>query len=196
MASAQETGLECLIHLDNVVMNQLVSSYKGNNYTVYNGQEVLFNLVEDTEGLSLLSGGSHRGFHMNGVDNFGRKVFSLRRPGMSISDKVEVFMHDQLVSVVRMESTFLTPVFSINDAHDCPVLRLKGKITDTSNYKLQTQSKTTIGSIHKKTHDTLKDALSRKDDYAISFPGDLALNFKLAVIVASVLIDFRFHEYK
>lgn len=59
-------------------------------------------------------------------DPFIFQVFSLRRPFSFSSDKVELSMHGGLVSVVRMERTFMKPVCSINDASDRPVLRIKG----------------------------------------------------------------------
>lgn len=58
------------------------------------------------------------------------QVFHLRRPGVFVSDKVEVFLNEKLVSIVRKEATFMTPMFSINDAHDSPTLRVKGEVTD------------------------------------------------------------------
>lgn len=65
------------------------------------------------------------------------QLFSMRRPGMSLSDKIELSINDEVVSVVRMESTFLRPVFSINDAQDCPTLRLKAKMcSNASTYQV------------------------------------------------------------
>ena len=67
-------GLERLAQLETVILNQLVSHYKGNSYAILNEEEVLFNLVEEKQKSAIFSGGNRRGFHMDGVDSMGKKV--------------------------------------------------------------------------------------------------------------------------
>ncbi|KAH9633449.1 hypothetical protein HF086_013126 [Spodoptera exigua] len=123
-------GLDRLVHLGTVNIDQRGSGYKGNKYTVHSEGQLLFNLKEDGHAFTFLNHGKTRGFHMDGVDNNGKQVFVLRRPGVLMSDKVELYMGTKVVSIVRKEPTLMTPVFSINNAHDVPTLRLKGEITD------------------------------------------------------------------
>ncbi|KAJ8735191.1 hypothetical protein PYW07_006811 [Mythimna separata] len=188
-----QPGLERLMRLDRINVNQKGRGFKGNKYTVHSEGEVLFNLKEDGHALTFLAHGKNRGFHIDGVDNTGRKVFSLRRPGVFVTDKVELYMNEKLVCIVRKEATFMTPMFSINDANDSPTLRVKGEVTDY-NFQLQTTTKKTIGGINKEFRGLLKEMFSYNDDYVISFPADLDVRFKLAVIATCVLIDYRYHE--
>ncbi|KAJ8735188.1 hypothetical protein PYW07_006808 [Mythimna separata] len=199
MAATEATNpcLERLSGLDSIVLNQRVSDRKGNKYAVLSGEDILFDVIEEAQESGVFSGGNRRAFHMEGLDSTGEKVFSFRRPSMWLSDKIVLSMNDAVTSVVRMKPTALTPCFSINDAQDCPAYFVKGKLcTNASSYQLQTISKSTIGSIQKKHRGWRNELLSRNDDYVISFPADLAVHFKLAVIGACVLIDFRFHEYR
>ncbi|CAH0694897.1 unnamed protein product [Spodoptera exigua] len=186
-------GLDRLVHLGTVNIDQRGSGYKGNKYTVHSEGQLLFNLKEDGHAFTFLNHGKTRGFHMDGVDNNGKQVFVLRRPGVLMSDKVELYMGTKVVSIVRKEPTLMTPVFSINNAHDVPTLRLKGEITDY-DFQLQTMNKTSIGSINKKFRGMLNEMFSYNDSYVIKFPKDLDVRFKLAVIAACVLIDYRYHE--
>ncbi|KAJ8736712.1 hypothetical protein PYW08_007368 [Mythimna loreyi] len=198
MAEAQDIvpGVERLTQLETVKIKQLTSSYEGNNFTVFDGEDVLLDLVEEYHNFSIFSFGRRRGFHMDVVDQTGKKVFALRRPGTPVGDKIQVRMGDALVATVRLKATLLVPVFRINDAQDKLVLRLKGKICDYDNFVLQTRERKTIGSINRKRHETVEEMRSRLDEYTISFPTDLEVHLKVAVIVACVLIDFRLHEFR
>ncbi|XP_047023790.1 phospholipid scramblase 2-like [Helicoverpa zea] len=195
MATAKDTvpGLERLIRLDSVNVNQKGSGFKGNKYIVHSGGEQLFHLKEDGHALTFLAHGSSRGFHMDGVDNLGQHVFSLRRPAVFIKDKVEVYLNKTLVSIIRKEATFVTPVFSINDGQDAPMLRIKGDMSDY-DFQVQTAKKVTIGKIKKKFRGLLNEMFTYKDDYVVTFPTDLDVRFKIAVISACILIDYRYHE--
>ncbi|KAJ8736710.1 hypothetical protein PYW08_007366 [Mythimna loreyi] len=188
-----QSGLERLMRLDRITIHQKGRGFKGNKYTVHNEGEVLFNLKEDGHALTFLAHGRSRGFHIDGVDAAGKKVFSLRRPAVFVTDKVELYMNQALVSIVRKEATFMTPMFSINDANDTPTLRVKGEVTDY-NFQLQSTNKKTIGGINKQFRGVLEEMFSHNDDYVISFPADLDVRFKLATIATCVLIDYRYHE--
>uniref|UniRef100_A0A2H1VYI8 Phospholipid scramblase n=1 Tax=Spodoptera frugiperda TaxID=7108 RepID=A0A2H1VYI8_SPOFR len=191
--SAEIPALDRLVHLGTVTVDQQGSGFKGNKYTVHSEGQLLFNLKEDGHAFTFLNHGKTRGFHMDGVDNNGRHIFVLRRPGVLMSDKVELHMGGKVVSIVRKEPTLMTPVFNINNAHDVPTLRLKGEVTDY-DFQLQTMDKTNIGSINKKFRGILQEMFTYTDSYAIRFPTDLDVRFKLAVIAACVLIDYRYHE--
>lgn len=54
--------------------------------------------------------------------------------------------------------------------------------------QLQTPTRAAIGGIQKKNLGWRKEMASYKDDFIIYFPGDLALPYKIAVIVACVFI--------
>ncbi|KAJ8736716.1 hypothetical protein PYW08_007372 [Mythimna loreyi] len=191
-------ALQRLSQLTILNIKQTSSGYNGSNYTVLTeDEEVVFTLNEIVPD-SFFRGGSRRAFDFDGVDNMGTKLFSFRREtgAIFISHKVELFMNEELVSVIHMEHKFFTPIFRINDALDNPVMRLKGQAADMSFFQLQTNDKTAIGAVQKKSRGWKKEMSSFKDDYIINFPADLSVTFKIAVIVACVYIDFGFHEGK
>ncbi|KAJ8735189.1 hypothetical protein PYW07_006809 [Mythimna separata] len=202
MADAEDTaplivpGLERLAQLDTIKLKQLTSSYKNNNFTVLDGEDVLINLVEEDHEFDIFSFGRRRGFHSNIVDNTGKKVYTLRRPGTSIKDKIQIRQGDDLVATARCKMTLLKPVYRIFDAQGNLVLRLKGSTCDYDNFVLQTKLRKTIGGIKRKSFTTTAQVFARLDDYTISFPADLELNMKVAVIVGCVLMDFRLHEFR
>ncbi|KAJ8735186.1 hypothetical protein PYW07_006806 [Mythimna separata] len=195
---ATEPALERLSQMTSLYMKQTSTGYNGSNFSVFGEDDhLLFNLneiVPDT----FFRGGARRAFQFNGVDTNGKQLFTFGRPkGVRMKDKVKLFMDDELLSVIRLARTFMTPIFNINDALDNPVIRLKGKISiELTTFKLQTNEKVDIGSIEKKFRGWKKEMSSQKDDYVINFPADLAVTYKLAVIVSCVFIDFRFFEGK
>lgn len=54
--------------------------------------------------------------------------------------------------------------------------------------QLQTKDKVPIGSMRKLWRGWKKELFSRKNDFIVNFPADLALQYKLGVIVACVFI--------
>ncbi|KAJ8736713.1 hypothetical protein PYW08_007369 [Mythimna loreyi] len=199
MAAAEISSLERLSSLESILIHQEISIRKGNHYEVRSGDDFLFEMIEEYKELGLFSEGKRRAFTMEGVDLTGDLVFSFRRPLMVLSDKIVLSVNGLRTSAIRLKPTSCTPCFSISDARGCPVYLVKGKIwTNASSYQLQTTTKSTIGSIQRKDRVWRNARLSRKDDYeyVISFPADLAVHFKLAVIGACVLIDYRFQEYR
>ncbi|KAJ8735184.1 hypothetical protein PYW07_006804 [Mythimna separata] len=191
-------ALDRLFQLSILNIRQTSSGYNGSNYTVLTEEgEVLMNLNEVVPD-SWLRGGAKRPFLFDGVDTMGNKLFSFSRDAgmLLVSTKVELFMSVGLVSIIRAEHHFFTPIFRINDAQDNPVMRLKSQASDFSFFQLQTNDKTAIGAVQKKFRGWKKELSSFKDDYVINFPADLAVTYKLAVIVACVFIDFGFHEGK
>lgn len=45
-------------------------------------------------------------------------------------------MNDHLASVIRMEKTFMTPIFSITDPQGQRIVRLKGRISETALFQV------------------------------------------------------------
>ncbi|KAJ8736719.1 hypothetical protein PYW08_007375 [Mythimna loreyi] len=188
-------ALERLAQLSILNIKQTSTGYYGSSFVVFGqGDEVVLTMKEVVANETFRS--PRRPFQFDGMDNTGRKLFAFRRPAESIliSDKVELFMDDGLASVIHMAPTFLTPIFNINDGLDNPIMRLKGQMTDVNYFQLQTKEKTGIGAVQR-THPSGENFVLR-DNYLISVPVDLAIPFKIAVIVACVYIDFKFHEGK
>ncbi|KAJ8735187.1 hypothetical protein PYW07_006807 [Mythimna separata] len=196
---ATEPALQRLLQLSTVYMTQTSTGYNGSNFSVFGQDEqLLFNLNEFFTNF-INHGSARRAFQFNGEDSTGKKLFSFNRPqgsSITINDEVQLFMDDALISIIRLARTLSTPIFNINDAHDGPVIRIKGFGVEGTIFQLQTNDKTAIGSIQKKFRGWKEELSSQKDAYIINFPADLAVTFKIAVIVTCVYIDFRFHEGK
>ncbi|KAJ8735183.1 hypothetical protein PYW07_006803 [Mythimna separata] len=200
MAAAKPpvAALERLSQLSTFNLKQTSMDYSGNKYTVFGeGEEVVLTMTEMAPNV-LLVGRARRPFEFDGMDSMGRKLFAFRRPMESIliSKRVELFMDEKLVNVVHIAPTMLTPIFTITDGLNNPILRLKGKKTDFNYFQLQTNEKVQIGAIQRTYPSFARENYTLIDNYTISVPVDLAATSKLAVIVACVFIDFIFHEGK
>ncbi|KAJ8736717.1 hypothetical protein PYW08_007373 [Mythimna loreyi] len=188
--------LERLSQLSTLNVKQTTWGYNGSNFKVLTeDDEVLINLNENLPN-TIFRAGARRLFEFDAVDNAGTKLFSFQREyGIFMTkQRVKLYMDGGLVSVIHMNLKCCKPVLSINDAQDNPVLRLKGKLTNLSFFQLQTSDKTAIGAINKKFRGWTVELTTFKNDYIISVPADLAVTFKIAVIVACVFIDFGFHD--
>ena len=49
---------------------------------------------------------------------------------------VELLINDELASIIRLERTFMTPIFSIADPQQRQVIRLKGKISEITVFQV------------------------------------------------------------
>ncbi|KAJ0182844.1 hypothetical protein K1T71_002213 [Dendrolimus kikuchii] len=117
-------------------------------------------------------------------------VMSLRRPYTFGPDKMDVKINGSLVSVVRVEPTFMKPVLNINDADDKRVLRVKGPMCQDGevDYEIFDKNKTRIGCIQKQWSGIAREVFTDADNFMITFPGDLDVRFKAAVIGTCLLI--------
>ncbi|KAJ0182841.1 hypothetical protein K1T71_002210 [Dendrolimus kikuchii] len=118
------------------------------------------------------------------------EVIRLRRPYTFGPDKLDVTVHGTLASVVRVEPTFMKPVLNINDANDERVLRVKGPINfhASADFKIYTNNKTCIGCIRKEWRGLFQEMFLDANNFVITFPWDLDVHFKAAIIGACFLI--------
>ncbi|CAH0592090.1 unnamed protein product [Chrysodeixis includens] len=181
-----EKGVELLEQLAQVHVQQIRPWCSGRKYVVTSPEdEVLFSL-SDTYTLTCLFGGGRRPFHVLGTDVLNTPAFALHRPYHLVSDKMKVLIDGDVECVVRKEQT-IRPIFSINDAGNTPMLRVKGNFT-AGAFKLQSLDKHTIGSITNTAR-----LLACSEEYKIYFPRDLDVRYKVAVIATCVFIDYRYH---
>ncbi|KAJ8735185.1 hypothetical protein PYW07_006805 [Mythimna separata] len=191
-----EPALQRLSQQTTLYLQQTSSGYNGSNFSVFGEDEELILNLNEIVPDTFFRGGARRPFQFNGEDSAGKKLFTFGRAKSRwiIKNKVELFMDDALISVVRLARTCCTPIFNISDGLDNPMFRLKGRAANISYFQLQTNDKIAIGEIQKKSRGWKKEMFSFKDNYVISVPEDLAVNLKIAVLAACVYIDFRFHE--
>ncbi|XP_059052393.1 phospholipid scramblase 1-like [Achroia grisella] len=196
MAESQPLGIRQLIWLDRVVVKQ--KTRIGNNkYKILAPDgRVILHAKENSSALNHIFGGKDRSFHIDMLDQQNQEVISLQRPFTFGPDKMEVKMNGRLLCVIRQKSTFITPVLYINDPHDRPVLKIKGPMSRTgiSDFGIFAQDKSQIGVIRKIWRGMLQEMLIDSDSYEISFPFDLDVGYKAALIGACILIDFLYYD--
>ncbi|KAJ0182868.1 hypothetical protein K1T71_002237 [Dendrolimus kikuchii] len=195
------TSMEHLASLNAVVIRQKSTAFSGNKYVICApGGGVLFYAKEDAGALNLVQGSS-RAFNIDIFDADNKQaslifIQILRRPYTFGPDKMDVKINGSLVSVVRVEPTFMKPVLNINDADDKRVLRVKGPMCQDGevDYEIFDKNKTRIGCIQKQWSGIAREVFTDADNFMITFPGDLDVRFKAAVIGTCLLI-VNFYYY-
>ncbi|KAJ0182849.1 hypothetical protein K1T71_002218 [Dendrolimus kikuchii] len=190
-----------LARLNTVHVRQKVTVFVGNKYVVCSPSgDVLFYAKEEGGALSLFQG-KKRPFHIDIFDTQKRQA-SLRRPYTFGPAKMDVKVNGSLVSVVRVEPTFMTPVLNINDANDKRLLRVKGPISTQgiADFEIFTNNKTRVGCIQKQWSGFMQEAFTNADSFLLTFPVDLDVRVKAAIIGTCFLIShvtktlvYRYH---
>ncbi|KAJ8736718.1 hypothetical protein PYW08_007374 [Mythimna loreyi] len=191
-------ALERLSQLSILYLKQTSKNYDGNTFAVFGAADEVVLTMKEVVPELIYVGRPRRPFTFHGFDNMGMKLFTFTRSLESAiyTHKVELFMDEKLVNVIQVAPTMMTPIFNINDGLNNPILRIKGKKTDFNYFQLQTKDKAGIGAIQRLYPSCSTENYTLIDNYTISVPVDLAVSYKIAVIVACVYIDFIFHEGK
>ncbi|KAJ0182850.1 hypothetical protein K1T71_002219 [Dendrolimus kikuchii] len=190
--------MEQLLGLNALHVHQKHTVFVGNKYVVSSPSgEVLFYAKEDA-GFLGVTRGKNRSFYIDIFDTQDKLVIRLRRPFTYGPDKMDVTVNGVLTSVVRQERTLMKPVLNINNANDQHVLRVKGPIRvpfqGSADYEIFSSNKTRIGSIQKQWGGFWREAFSYADNFQLTFPEDLDVCFKAAIIGTTFLIDFLYYE--
>ncbi|KAJ0182851.1 hypothetical protein K1T71_002220 [Dendrolimus kikuchii] len=183
--------MEQLLGLNTLHVRQKHTVFVGNKYVVCSPSgEVLFYAKEDA-GFFSVARGKNRPFYIDIYDTQNKLVIGLRRPYTFGPDKMDVTVNGSLASVVRQELTLMKPVLNINDANDRHVLRVKGPamaLQGNADYEIFTSNKTRIGCIEKQWSGFMREAFTDADNFRLTFPKDLDVRFKAAIIGTSFLI--------
>ncbi|KAJ0182843.1 hypothetical protein K1T71_002212 [Dendrolimus kikuchii] len=191
LSKTSSSGMEQLLGLNTLHVRQKHTVFVGNKYVVCSPSgEVLFYAKEDA-GFFSVARGKNRPFYIDIYDTQNKLVIGLRRPYTFGPDKMDVTVNGSLASVVRQELTLMKPVLNINDANDRHVLRVKGPamaLQGNADYEIFTSNKTRIGCIEKQWSGFMREAFTDADNFRLTFPKDLDVRFKAAIIGTSFLI--------
>jgi hypothetical protein len=204
-------GLEYLTQIDQLLVHQQVELFEiisgwetANRYQVKNslGQQVYF-AAEDSNCCLRQYCGPSRPFDMTILDNSKREVIHIKRPLMCSSSlcgfcclqKMEVESPPgTLVGYVKQEFDLIYPNFTIRNAEDEVVLKIKGPFfTCTCGQNIDfvvttPDGNSEVGKISKQWSGLIKEYFTDADNFGITFPMDLDVKMKAVMLAACFLI--------
>ncbi|XP_076086677.1 phospholipid scramblase 1-like isoform X2 [Mytilus galloprovincialis] len=213
-------GLEYLTTLDQVLIKQqieLLEAFTGweqnNKYKVMNnqGQQVYF-AAEDTDMCMRQCCGPQRSFVIHITDNMNQEVIRLSRDfkccaGCCWCANADGCAHEvmieapvgQVVGYARQEYSSWSPNFTLRDADRNPILRIHGPCCvlnmpcceDTFNVWSKDDTRE-VGTICKQKG--LQEFFVDANTFGATFPQDLDVKVKAAMLGAVFLIDFMYLE--
>ncbi|KAF0761308.1 phospholipid scramblase 2-like [Aphis craccivora] len=210
-------GLEYLSTLDQLFVIQQKgmiegeklqkSLLKGNSnkkFTIENSaSQLVYYAIEDNDCCTRNYWGKSRPFEMRILDNYRNEVIHLSKPLACKSyflpfylQIIEVFSPPGcLVGTIEHDWLFLTPFFTVRNAANEEVFKIKGPICRFSmcgsdvEFKILSKDKTTVvGRITKQPPGTLREFFINANHYGITFPMDLDVRMKAVMLGACYLI--------
>ncbi|KAJ3665702.1 hypothetical protein Zmor_001188 [Zophobas morio] len=208
------TGLDYLTTIDQLLVQQqvLIEGCKDfqstNRFQIKNTfNQIIFFASEDSTYLSRICCYTTHPFVMKLSDNFGNEILHFHRVCACdcccfffCSQKLEVLSPSgTLLAVVQQESTFLYPKFTIKDSSGQIILRVEGpgcrmrcgpvRFKITSHVGL-----VEVGAITRQWLGFCRECTSDANNFKITFPQNLDVKMKAAVLGACFLIDVLFFE--
>lgn len=215
-------GLEYLTLIDQILIKQkaevletLTDIETQNKYKLVNsaGQQVYF-ATEETDTCLRQICGSVRGFVMHIVDNHGQEVMRVSRDFKCSAGccwcicckacALEVIIEapvGEVIGKVKQTCSFLRPYFHITTPEDEIVLKIRGPVAQVpfcvagQDFQVIAPDKnTTVGKISKERTGLIKEMFTRADNFGVTFPMNLDVKSKAAMIGAVFLIDLMYFE--
>lgn len=213
-------GLEYLTTLDQMLVKQqielmeLITGWEtSNRYKVLNsmGQQIYF-AAEESDMCMRQCCGPQRGFTIHITDNLGQELIQVKREfkccaGCCWCANAEACAHEvmieapvgQVVGYARQEYSSWSPNFTLRDAERNPILRIHGPCCvlnmpcceDTFNVWSNDDTKE-VGTICKQRG--LQEFFVDANTFGATFPQDLDVKVKAAMLGAVFLIDFMYFE--
>lgn len=208
---------QLLIHQQVELLEALTGWESHNKYQIKNtlGQQVYF-AAEESGCCTRQFCGSHRGFIMHITDNLGQEIIRVTRdfkccaccPCCACSDccayeiQIEAPV-GQVVGFARQLQTCTRPRFSIMDADHQEVLYIEGPLcvcqgiccTWDQEFRIMPSDRSQeIGKVTKQWTGIVKEMLTDADNFSVSFPIDLDVRVKAALLGTVFLIDFMYFE--
>ncbi|KAK3102293.1 hypothetical protein FSP39_010288 [Pinctada imbricata] len=211
-------GLEYLTQVDQLLVKQqieLLEIFTGwetsNKYKIVNtmGQQVFF-AAEESDLCMRQCCGPQRSFVIHITDNMGQEVMRVTRDfkccagcpwcagAESLAHKVTVEAPvGQVVGYVRQEQSCWEPYYSIRDANDDVVLRMRGPCciisgpccTWDQEFTVLSKDETSdVGKISKQWSGLMREYFTDADNFGVSFPMDLDVKMKAVMLGAVFLI--------
>ena len=107
-----------------------------------------------------------------------------------------------VIGYVEQDCSFIYPWFSLKNADEETVLKIKGPLCackccwDVEFSILSADGSNEVGKISKKWSGLTKEYFTDADNFGVQFPMDLDVKMKAVMLGATFLIDFMFFEDK
>uniref|UniRef100_A0A1I8H9U7 Phospholipid scramblase n=1 Tax=Macrostomum lignano TaxID=282301 RepID=A0A1I8H9U7_9PLAT len=203
-------GLEYLTQVDQLLVHQQIELLEvftnwetKNKYQVKNsmGQQVYF-AAEESDVCARQCCGPQRGFVMHITDNLGAEVIRVTRqfkccacPGCYCMAGMDCCAHElqieappgSVIAYVKQQCSCLEPSYVIQDAGRKTVLQIRGPVCIC-------QGPCCTWDQDKQWSGFIREYFTDADNFGVSFPMDLDVKIKAAMVGAVFLIDFMFFE--
>ncbi|XP_070392380.1 phospholipid scramblase 2-like [Dermacentor albipictus] len=210
-------GLEYLTVIDQVIIQQEVELAEAvlgvetcNRYTAKNSAgQFMFSIKEDSGCCARYCCGPRRCFVMDVLDykndavmRFVRYLRCTQCWFFCCLQVMEVQAPPgTLIGHVRQRWSICHPTYGIYDRNENRVLDIVGPICTTSipckcnvDFEVRSANGAAIGKITKKWSGLIKEFYTDIDNFGVTFPMDLDVHMKGALIAATMLIDYTFYE--
>lgn len=210
------SGLEYLSQLDQLVVKQkveLLEMFTGmetnNKYELRNSMgQTCYKAAEKSNFCERQCCGPLRSFKMMIADNTGREVISLDRPlkcqgcccfcclqELDVKSPVT----NEVLGMIRQECTPCRPKYSVLDGQGQKIFEINGPFCVISccgdvEFPITTTDGAEVGKITKQWTGFIKESYTDADNFGCTFPLDLDVKLKAALLGAVFLIDFNFFE--
>lgn len=214
-------GLEYLTTLDQVIVKQqkdLLEAFTGwqqaNKYRVLNnqGQQIFF-AMEESEVCMRQCCGANRGFDLHITDNMQQEVIKVHREFMccagcswcagadacAFTVDIQAPVGSQ-VAYIRQEASCIAPKYSVRTPEGDIIFRIEGPVCifpmcGGQEFVVTSEANgQEIGKITKQFAGLVTEMFTNADTFGVTFPVDLDVKLKAALIGAVFLIDFMFFE--
>ncbi|PAV67702.1 hypothetical protein WR25_04221 [Diploscapter pachys] len=217
-------GLEYLTMVNTIMVHQRIEAIEiligfetKNRYVLRNanGDQVYF-AYEESECFERICCGPQRSWTMHIIDNFKREVITIRRPfkccgggcnGLCAgadccAQECEIFTAQGPVAYVKQLSNGCDPMYELRDPEDKYKLIISGPCCcifatcQDKEFEIKTEEGIPIGSITKKWGGICRESFTDADVFSVTFPIDLSVKTKAALIGLTFLIDFMYFEHQ
>ncbi|XP_077512427.1 phospholipid scramblase 1-like [Amblyomma americanum] len=173
--------------------------------------QFIYNIIEDSTFLSRYCCGPRRCFEMDVLDYRNVPVMHFVRPlrcvhcfGCCCLQEMEVQAPPGTpVAYVLQECSVCYPVFRICNRNKQRVLSIIGPICTHSlpckldiDFQVLSTNNIVIGKITKQFSGVVKEFFTNADVFGVTFPLDMDVHLKAALIASTMLVDYTFFEEK
>ncbi|KAL1437203.1 hypothetical protein MTO96_049185 [Rhipicephalus appendiculatus] len=210
-------GLEPLAHLEHIVIQQnveLLEVFLGiegaNHYEAKNPMgQLIYNIREQSNFCARCCCGPGRCLEIDVLDSTMSVVIHIVRPlrcshccCFCCLQEIEVQAPPGTpIAQIRQRWSICRPYFTIYTPEDEPALHVVGPICTESlpckcdvKFEVHSTNDVVIGAVTKEWGGLVKEYFTDADSFNVTFPLDLAVKMKAALLALSVLIDYMFFE--
>ncbi|XP_065287624.1 phospholipid scramblase family member 5-like isoform X2 [Dermacentor albipictus] len=203
-------GLEYLACLDQIIIRQRLQIFQGcscerrNRYVASNSMgQIIYNMTEYSERGAHFWHGRARSFEMDVLDHRNAVVMHFVRPlrcmiSWCCCDRQEMEVQappGNVMAMIRQEFSMCGPKFSIKDRNSRRVLDIVAPACKTGvpcdgvvEFAVLSTNGVVIGKITKLWGGALTEVFTTANNFGVTFPLDLDVHIKGALIAATILI--------